>query len=423
MKKINAKISKEIIKNKKKLLITLGILIGAILIIGVFFLGRLSNQEDEEYVYNPETDDRYWNPEEGTFVKSKTTDSTDRKKSGKGKIYNKVSLNDTQAGIVAFEGLLPDGWMANIESNWNVVSSTCPGFEEVTIESPDGKATIVMDSQQAYVENAQYAEGVNYDYYTTYLHYMDADTFVQYYIDQTYGENATLIKDFEDDSDILEQANECTQILVDYDTQSSSWINSGNYGVQYSVTAVPATMSRRQYQIGEQCLEASCVIMASDTSLSSKYVATNNSRNWNVTYSIVFMADDKETFDKYYDDYNFIVANSQFTTDYYAMAEYVGSAITNSYASYYAAKSQAGLEAMNNYIDSNYSSTTSESTNEKVMQMWDDVINEVDSYQTLEGDTIKTSMYNDTVAQDGDSFYVGSRTEIPSGYTELSKSY
>ena len=164
MKKINAKISKEIIKNKKKLLITLGILIGAILIIGVFFLGRLSNQEDEEYVYNPETDDRYWNPEEGTFVKSKTTDSTDRKKSGKGKIYNKVSLNDTQAGIVAFEGLLPDGWMANIESNWNVVSSTCPGFEEVTIESPDGKATIVMDSQQAYVENAQYAEGVNYDY-------------------------------------------------------------------------------------------------------------------------------------------------------------------------------------------------------------------------------------------------------------------
>ena len=30
---------------------------------------------------------------------------------------------------------------------------------------------------------------------------------------------------------------------------------------------------------------------------------------------------------------------------------------------------------------------------------------------------------NDTVAQNGDSFYVGSSGDIPYGYTELSKSY
>lgn len=80
-----------------------------------------------------------------------------------------------------------------------------------------------------------------------------------------------------------------------------------------------------------------------------------------------------------------------------ALVEYVFSSIVNSYAQMYATKSQAGLDAMNNYIDSNYSSTTSESTNEKVMEMWDDYINEVDNYQTLDGGTIKTSMYNDTV--------------------------
>ena len=137
----------------------------------------------------------------------------------------------------------------------------------------------------------------------------------------------------------------------------------------------------------------------------------------------MFKANSKDDFDKYYDDYSFIVSNSNFTRDYYAMVEYVSSSITNSYAQYYNAKSQAALQAMNNYIDSNYSSTSSSTTNEKVMEMWDDYINEVDSYKTLDGTTLKTSMYNDTVAQNGDSYYVGSKAGIPYGYTELEKSY
>ena len=289
--------------------------------------------------------------------------------------------------------------------------------------SPDGKASIVIDSNQAFVENAQYAEGINYDYYSTYLHYMTGDEFVQYYIDLTYGEEATLEADLEDDSELLEQANACTNALVEGVRASSSWMNTGNYGVQYTVNPVPATMSKRQYKIGESYLEGSCVIIAVDGSLASKYVATNNSRDLEVLYSIVFKADDKETFDKNYDDYNFIIANSQFTRDYYALIEYVSSSIVNSYSQMYAAKSQAGLDAMNSYIDSNYSSTSSQSTNEKVMEMWDDYINEVDSYQTLDGNKIKTSMYNETVAQDGDTFYVGSKLGVPDGFTELSKSY
>ena len=105
------------------------------------------------------------------------------------------------------------------------------------------------------------------------------------------------------------------------------------------------------------------------------------------------------------------------------MVEYVSSAIVNSVSSYYAAKSQAGLDAMNNYIDSNYSSSSSQSTNDKVMEMWDDVIKEVDSYRAEDGTQIKTSIMNDTIAQNGDSFYVGSKAGIPLGYNELAKSY
>ncbi len=55
------------------------------------------------------------------------------------------------------------------------------------------------------------------------------------------------------------------------------------------------------------------------------------------------------------------------------------------------------------------------------MQAWDDVIKEQDRYKTDEGNTIITSTLSETVAQDGDWFYVGSRTGVPDGYTELPK--
>ncbi len=64
-----------------------------------------------------------------------------------------------------------------------------------------------------------------------------------------------------------------------------------------------------------------------------------------------------------------------------------------------------------------------ESTSDKVMNMWDDVIKEVDEYKTLDGRKLKTSIYNETVAQDGDTFYIGKKIGIPSGFKELSKSY
>lgn len=396
----------------KKTIIIVAIIISAIVIIGiicsivVIFIGLKAFNKGTQVDLS--TADKYYDPE-NPFE-------------DEGKYYRKTELMDGNAGITAFEGLLPDGWDATIESNWNVVSSVCPGLETVTITSPDGKASIVIDSQQAFAENSQYAEGVNYDYYTTYLHYMDADTFVQYYMDSAYP-GATLEKDLEDDSNTLQQANDYTEILADELKQSSTWINSGNYGLTYTVNSIPATMSKRQYKLSDGYLEGSCVVVGVDSNMNSVYVGGHNTRNWLIPYSIVFKADDKETFDKYYEDYEFIIANSNFTTDYYAIVEYVSSSITNSYAQYYNAKSQAALQAMNNYIDSNYSSTSSQSTNDKVMEMWDDVIKEEDSYKTLDGTTVKTSIHNDTVAQNGDTFYVGTKAGIPNGFTELDKSY
>ena len=419
-------------KSNKRVIIIVSAVVGGLLILALLIFGIVKAAlnsftamipYDDEYYYDDDYDAEYevdtgdyWNESNSNKTSSKEVDPS------QGKIYNKVVLNDTQARVAVYEGLIPKGWTATVNSNWNVVSSVCPGLETVTISSPDGKVSIVLDSNQAFSENPSYNEGINTDYYTTYLHYMDADEFIDYYMQNVYS-GYKLIKDLEKDQDIIDAGNSMTNIYVEQAKKDAQTIGVENYGMSFTINAVPATMSRRQYMINNGYLECNCAVVAVDQSLASKYGITNNTRNWNVPYSIVYWADSQESFDKYYDDYNFIVANSQFTRDYYAMVEYVSSAIVNSVSSYYAAKSQAGLDAMNNYIDSNYSSTSSQSTNDKVMEMWDDVIKEVDSYRAEDGTQIKTSIMNDTIAQNGDSFYVGSKAGIPLGYNELAKSY
>ena len=53
----------------------------------------------------------------------------------------------------------------------------------------------------------------------------------------------------------------------------------------------------------------------------------------------------------------------------------------------------------------------------------DDVIKEVDAYKTEDGSVLKTSIFSDTVAQNGNEIYVGSKAGIPIGFNELSKAY
>ena len=404
-----------------------GIIGAVIVLILVFMAGRMSSDDyyDEEENYGLTNNNYYQNEateDDENKAKPKTSSKT-TKANIIGTYYNPISLVDYQSNVEVFKGLAPEGWTGSVSSNYQVISPDYPVLESVTLTSPDGKATIYIDSQQQYCESSSMGEGVSEEYYTTYLHYMDADEFIQYFMDYAHP-GSTLTKTLENDEELLNQAKQYQQLKVEKSKSNFQSILGSSYGsYSYNVTPGTTTMSRKQYQTPNSYLEGSCVIIPITTTLSSQYYSLTNNY-WEIPYSIVFEAVDKEAFDKYYDDYNFIIANSQFTPDCYALIEYVSSCIQNVKSAQAAAKSQASLNAMNDYIDSNYSSTSSESTNEKVMGMWDDYINEVDSYNTLDGGTIKTSMYNDIVAQDGDKIFVGSSTsDIPAGFTQLEKSY
>ncbi len=338
-----------------------------------------------------------------------------------GKIYNLVSLNDK--GVTMFNGIVPKGWNATISSQ-NIVNSSYPFVETVVISNPDNNVKITILSQHSYTENAKYNEGENYDYYTTYLHQMDASTYLDYFMDRIY-KGSEYVKDGKVDDRILSQLEELHNLKVNLGKKDAEQLLAYSRGVNISVDGVGYSSSKREYQNGLNYYEASTSVSSISTTLKSSLSSLLDSYavQWYMPYIIIYEAEDKDTYDKYYDDYNFIIANSNFTTDYYAMVEYVSSAIVNAYTSYYAAKSQAALDAMNDYIDSNYSSTSSQSTNDKVMEMWDDVIKEQDNYILEDGSSIKTSIMNDTVAQNGNEIYVGTKAGIPNGFNEVTKGY
>ena len=347
--------------------------------------------------------------------------STSTKKSKQGKIYERISLKD--GNVTVFEGIVPKGWNYNIESNWNVVSSVTPGKETVYLSSPDLSATIKIISQESFTENKKYQEGENTDYYTTYLHYMNASDYLDYYMDKYY-KGSKLVKDVGVDEKLLTQIKDYNNIIYTSGLSDVNAINSQGK-VKVSLSIYESTASKKQYELGLNNMEVSTAIAATKTTLESPISPLLNSESIlsKIPYTIVYTGETKEAFDKYYDEYLFIVANSNFTKDYYAMVEYVSNAITNAYTSYYTEKSKAGLQAWNNYVDSNYSSTSSASTNEKVMEMWDDVIKEVDSYKLEDGTQFKTSIHNETVAQNGNEIYVGTKAGIPNGFQIVDKSY
>ena len=85
-----------------------------------------------------------------------------------------ADLKDTTNNVLVFKSIVPSDWKGLIESNWNIVSSSTPGKETIYLSNLDGTAKITFVSQQTFVENNKYAEGENREYYTTYLHYMNA---------------------------------------------------------------------------------------------------------------------------------------------------------------------------------------------------------------------------------------------------------
>ena len=333
-----------------------------------------------------------------------------------GSIYQMIELTDPMIGVIAYKGILPEGWTVELASNWSNVS-VYPGQEFITFTSPDGKATVKIASAQAYAQSNMHDTGVDYSDYTTYLPYMNAEQFIDYYVQNTYP-GAEQIKAI----DIPEEQTKAIQEIAESDLETFvQGVNAlaAAYGYEVSPVGAEGTIARQQYKDGDHYGEYSCMVDAFQYS-NQILNFTIQRINWTVFNSATYDAQDQEAFDKYYADYEMITANGYFTAAFYSANAYVANKIANMILD---ARNAANAEAAaSSYADSGTEITSDDmSAQDRVFQAWDDYIRDEDRYTTTDGNQVTTSMFNETVAQDGDRFYVGSRTGIPDGFTELTK--
>ena len=331
-----------------------------------------------------------------------------------GKLYQKIGLPDQFAGVTAYEGILPEGWTVEMTSNWSCVGEYC-GQELVTFTSPDGKAAVQVASARGYKQASGRSAGVDYTQFTTYYPYQNAEGVIQTIIDSSYP-GAELVKDIA----IPEKQQEAATAEAYYRALAlAQYIQTS--GMNWELTGYEGTVSRRQFKLGDVRMEYCSVVPAIQYNMYGIGVTTTEHIDWTTLNTIGYEAEDAETFEKYYSDYEMIAANGYFTADFYSVVGYVTGQIVLAIAQGTLNES-TGTEAAGQYENSGTKISDSDrETQERVFQSWDDYIKDEDRYTTTDGRELTTSMFNETVAQDGDKFYIGKRDEIPYGFTELTK--
>ncbi len=328
-----------------------------------------------------------------------------------GSLYRQIGLVDQYAGVVAYQGLLPEGWTVEMTSTWGLINPY-PGAESVQFVSPDGKAVVTVDSPLIFEEGSDRGYGADISNFVTLKPYMTASVFIDTFIQNSFP-SYELIADLEITAEQQADIDAFTEVYA------TNGINTAIENSRYQITGYGAegTLARRQFQVGTGCCECSCAISAYQYTYTK--VMLSVTETWSqILRSISYIAEDRESFDKYYSDYEVIVANGYFTAAFFSAATYVARQIFNTMIEY--RTEERIRELAGDYSKSGTPVSSSDmETQERVMQAWDEYIKDENSYALGDGSTLHVPTSVDTVAQNGDSLYFGTPRSVPIGYDIL----
>ena len=329
-----------------------------------------------------------------------------------GKLYRQIGLADPYAGIVAYQGLLPEGWSVEMTSTWGMINPY-PGEESVRFTSPDGKAVITIDSPLIFEEGSDRGYGADISNFITLQPYMNASTFIDNFVQKSFSSYEPVA-----DAEITEEE----QADIDAFTQvyATNGINTALANSRYQITSYGAegTLARRQFRVGSSGYCECCAAISAYQYTYTKVILNVTETWWQILRSISYIAEDKEAFDKYYSDYEAIIANGYFTAAFFSAATYVSKQIYNMMVEY--RTEERIRELAGGYSTSGTTVTDSDmDTQDRVRQAWDEYIKDENSYSLSDGSTLHVPTAVDTVAQNGDNLYFGTLGGVPIGYDVL----
>ena len=347
--------------------------------------------------------------------------------------YTFQTLTDDIAGIPVVDLMVPNGFVASITSQWDRLDGNYPGHEVIKIENSDKSVGIYIYTNESYCEfqnknsfgiSIPQKQGPDYKRCITILNYMDSSAVLEKYMYNlglnNWKENKSIPIDnniqlvFK--NEVIEEAN------TNFHKIQKINMMGGN-GIQIFLKDVKFDKSKKQYIFDKSYAETSTSVKSVTMTMGNKMMETQATA-WEIRYLILFKAKNKELFDKYYSTYKIVLANSRIRPEFYFLNLKIKELFEqNSLENLYHIPpiSQIAQEelAKNYYADSIY--TQAVALSERETKLWNDCIKDLKVYKSLDGRFINSSMNKEKIAQKGDTFFIGKKTDIPKGFTLLSK--
>lgn len=396
-------------------------------------------------VYRPEPDSTEASASETTSVATKATSvgasaesaSTESSESRKQGIYAAwQTLKDPSSGCDAASVLVPDGWTAYINTNWNIVDTGFPCLMTITLLSDDGQAKFVYSSPMKFYQYTSYNspffqpsgdDGAYLQNYETRLIYRDAEEYQRFALEINLGCAVSETAKLDTDADGLGKLREEAKKVGDDSVKAVyDMMAAAGQTIYVSLDSYDATVAHNKYTCqsdgAEYVLEAVTSVMQNTTTMTLPSTGlSQTSISWTVLGDCYYVAVSDEAMQSHYAEYQLIrdniVTQAEFVYLYQRYGMEIRNAITNA--------TTESLREMNERtagdIVSSYSSEDVSSND--TQNFMENYIFDNDTYRLDDGKTVTVPNSTGGVFQKGDEVFIGNESDAPVGYEKKSVIY
>ncbi len=339
------------------------------------------------------------------------------------------TLTDPVTGVPVMDVLLPHGWAAQVVTDWSFVSTTNPCIATISLTSPGGDATVILQTPHNYLQSYDTAglmphwDGVDRETYITRLAYRDAGGVLDLCFNGLLTASGTMISETPVEQELQ---NFLDQYTAQYAVTMVNGLNSlgGGYGISAQLSGYEGKLAFRRYRCvghdgGNYVADACCLTIGVQYIMPS-YGLSFVYTEWGVPFTIIYLAQNEETLNKYSRDYEVIVNNSVARPEFDFVKLSYGRYIRNLVMQQLSASISAMTEAQAQSYMQDYSSS-SQTDSDEWADAWGDYIYDRNEYTTTDGKTLKVGTEYDVVYQNGDEYYFGSQGDAPFGWEQLNR--
>ena len=337
-----------------------------------------------------------------------------------------VTLTDSATGVAVIDTMLPRGWTAQLQTNWNFISTVNPCVATASFVSPDGQAAVIIQTSQDYLESADstgllpHRDGIDLENYITRLSYKNAGEFLDMYFNGGLGTEGAVIQETPVDASLQATLQQIAQAYLDSQVSGIQSL-AGPYGYKVWPGKAEGTAALRRYRFAagdgnRYVADALCLCVCIEYTTSNGYGLITD-HPWTIPVTMFYIAPDEAALERYKAQAGVILDNCVQRNEFVHLKQAYGRDIrnlimnrqTNQIARMTEAQAQTYL---NDYDASAY-------TSDEWADDWRDFIYDQQEYATLDGGAIKASTAYDAVFQNGDEFYFGTVGGAPEGWTQL----